>query len=148
MTEHSAWTVFRQMQWTVLAAGTLVYVAAALDAWLVLPTPQSMKLQITILFPGGFLALTLAALLGVGPLRTALKRHILAAYRTGFGQTAISVLGGLGLLLAVAGVMVWQVHHAAPGGASPAGAFAGYGAGLGLLIAQAILASRARNESA
>jgi hypothetical protein len=42
----------------------------------------------------------------------------------------------------VAGFMVWQVHAAARGGRYPGGVFSGYGAGIGLLLAQAILVRR------
>lgn len=142
MTEKSAWRVFQSMQDSVLTVGTLVYAMAALDAWQVLPGGADLKLRLTALFPGAFLLATLAAVLAVAPLRRAISRHLLISYRTGFGQTVISVVGGLGLLVAVAGLMVWQAHHLAHGGTSPAGAFAGYGAGLGLLIAQAILVRR------
>jgi hypothetical protein len=127
------------MQDSVLAVGILVYSAAGLDAWRVLPGAAAFKWKLTVLFPGLYLGLTLAACLMIAPLRRALRRHLWISYRTGFGQTAVSVLGGLGMLVAIAGLIVWQAHGAARGGTSPGGAFSGYGAGLGLLIAQAIL---------
>jgi len=85
------------------------------------------------------MVVTLVACLALPIARRAIGRHLWISYRTGFGQSVISVIVGLGLLIGIAGLMVWQVHHLASGGTSPGGAFAGYGAGLGLLAAQAIL---------
>lgn len=138
MGQSSSWRIFRRMQDSVLAVGLLVYAAAALDAWRVMPLPATAKLSLTLWFPAGYLALVLAAALIAPPARAAIRRHLWISYRTGFGQTAISVLSGLGLLIAVAGVIVWQVHRLGHGGGSPGGAFSGYGAGLGLLAAQAV----------
>jgi hypothetical protein len=125
------------MQDSVLAVGVLVYAAAVLDAWRVLPGDDGAKWRLMVIFPGAYLALTLVCALGVPALRRAVRRHLWLSYRTGFGQSVVSVLGGLGLLGAVAALIVWQVHHSAQGGVSPSGAFAGFGAGLGLLTAQA-----------
>jgi hypothetical protein len=98
-----------------------------------------MKLRLTTVFPGAYLAATLLACLSLPAARRALRRHLWVSYQTGFGQSVVSVVVGLGLLVAVAGLIVWQVHHLAGGGTSPGGAFSGYGAGLGLLAAQGIL---------
>jgi hypothetical protein len=127
------------MQFSVLAVGALVYLAASVDAWAVLPSAAAFKWRLTLVFPGVYLVLTLAVALAFGPARRALRRHLWVSYRTGFGQSAISVLVGLGVLVAVAGLMVWQTHGLAHGGPSPSGAFSGYGAGLGLLCAQTAL---------
>ncbi len=131
--------MFRRMQASVLAVGLLVYAAAVLDAWQVLPVGADVKWRLTAIFPGGYFVLTLILALGVPAIRRAILRHLWNSYRTGFGQSVISVIAGLGLLVAVAGLMVWQVHGVSRGGTSPGGAFAGYGAGLGLLLAQVIL---------
>ena len=127
------------MQVSVLAVGLLVYAGATLDAWQVLPGGDSLRWQLTILFPGAYLALTLVGALAIPVARRAIIRHLWISYRTGFGQSVISVIAGLGLLVALAGLIVWQVHRLGHGGASPGGAFAGFGAGLGLLIAQVVL---------
>ncbi len=127
------------MQASVLAVGLLVYAGAALDAWQVLPRADGMRWRLTVLFPGVYLALTLVAALAIPAARRAITKHLWISYRTGFGQSVISVVVGLGLLVALAGLIVWQVHQLAHGGTSPGGAFAGFGAGLGLLIAQVVL---------
>jgi hypothetical protein len=135
----ASWRIFRRMQDSALAVGLLVYAAAALDAWRALPVDPAMKLRLTTVFPGAYLAATLLACLSLPAARRALRRHLWVSYQTGFGQSVVSVVVGLGLLVAVAGLIVWQVHHLAGGGTSPGGAFSGYGAGLGLLAAQGIL---------
>ena len=139
MTDKAAWRVFRQMQTSVLAAGLLLYAMATLDAWQTLDLGPALKVRLTLLFPGGLMLLTLAAILAVPALRRAIRRHLWLSFNTGFGQTLISVLVGLGLIVAVAGLIVWQTHHVATGGTYPGGAFSGFGAGLGVLLAQAIL---------
>jgi hypothetical protein len=135
----ASWRIFRRMQDSVMAVGLLVYAAAALDAWRVLPGDSGAKWLLTAAFPGTYMAVTLVACLALPLARRAIRRHLWISYRTGFGQSVISVVVGLGLLIAVAGLMVWQTHHLASGGTSPGGAFSGYGAGLGLLAAQAVL---------
>jgi hypothetical protein len=139
MDPQSSWRVFRRMQASVLAVGLLVYAGATLDAWQVLPDGDGLRWRLTVLFPGAYLALTLVLALAIPAARRAITRHLWLSYRTGFGQSVISVLVGLGLLVALAGLIVWQVHQLAHGGVSPGGAFAGFGAGLGLLIAQVVL---------
>jgi hypothetical protein len=139
MNRAHSWRLFRRMQFSVLAVGILVYLAASLDAWTVLRGGSAFKWRLTTLVPGAYLILTLAVVLGIGPVRRAVRRHLWISYRTGFGQSPISVIVGLGLLVAVAGLMVWEVHGLARGGPTPGGAFSGYGAGLGLLCAQTAL---------
>ncbi len=133
------WRIFRRMQDSVLAVGLLVDAGSIVDAWRVLPGDSAFKARLTLLFPGAYLLAVLAGSLALPTARKALKRHLWVSYRTGFGQSVVSVISGLGLLVAVAGLIVWQVHHLAAGGTSPGGAFSGYGAGLGLLLAQVIL---------
>jgi hypothetical protein len=139
MDERSSWRLFRQMQASVLAVGLLVYAGAVVDAWRVLPSEHGLRWRLTLLFPGVYLVLTLVGVLAIPIARRSITRHLWISYRTGFGQSVISVVVGLGLLVALAGLIVWQVHQLAHGGASPGGAFAGFGAGLGLLIAQVVL---------
>src|SRR5438552_6388781 len=125
-----SWRLFRRMQDSVLAVGLLVYAAAVVDAWRLLPGDEAFKWRLTVFIPGACLLPTLAASLALPAVRGAVLRHLWLTYRTGFGQSVISVLVGLGLLVAIAGLIVWQVHHMAAGGRAPGGAFSGFGAGL------------------
>ena len=135
------------MQDSVLAVGLLVYAAAVVDAWRILPGDNAFKWRLTVLIPGACLIPTLAASLALPAVRRAVLRHLWLTYRTGFGQSVISVLVGLGLLVALAGLIVWQVHHLAAGGRAPAGgAFSGFAAGLGLLVAQVVLVRRLESD--
>jgi hypothetical protein len=141
-----SWQIFRRMQDTILLVAALIYGAAVIQAWRVLPGPGALKLQRTALFPGLFLAISLAGALLVPALRAALTRHLWISYRTGFGQTVISVLGGVGVLIGVSGFIFWQIHTGAHGGRYPGGAFSGYAAGIGLLTAQAVLVRRIEGD--
>ena len=134
------------MQDSLAVAAALIYAACVVNAWQVLPGPSTLKLQRTLIFPGLFLIVSLVAPLAIPFLRRALSRHLWVSYRAGFGQSVISVLGGVLVLLVVAGFIVWQVHAATHGGRYPGGAFSGYGAGIGLLLAQAILVRRLERE--
>ncbi|HEY7901568.1 MAG TPA: hypothetical protein VIC25_10325 [Caulobacteraceae bacterium] len=142
----SSWRLFRRMQYTLLAVAALTYLGAALEAWTVPSASQTLKLARTALFPGCFLVLSLAAVLSVPTLSRALTRHLWTSYRTGFGQSVISVLAGVGVLLALAGLIFWQIAGVAHGGRYPAGAFSGYAAGIGMLIAQALLLRRIETD--
>jgi hypothetical protein len=134
--------MFRRMQDTTLAVGALAYGAALVHAWRVLPGPSELKLQRTAIFPALFLTITPLAALLIPVLRATLTRHLWISYRTGFGQSVISVFGGVSVLIAACGFIFWQIHAAAHGGRYPGGAFSGYAAGIGLLLAQAILVRR------
>jgi hypothetical protein len=134
------------MQDSILAVAGLVYSGAVIQAWRVLPGSGHLKLERTALFPGAFLALSLAASLLAPPLRAALMRHLWISYRTGFGQSVISVLGGIGVLLGMAVFVFWQIHDGAHGGRYPGGAFSGYAAGIGLLVAESILVRRIESD--
>jgi hypothetical protein len=105
-----------------------------------------LKLARTALLPGAFLIVSALGVLFVPVLRDAIVRHLWTSYRTGFGQSVISVLVGVGVLIALAGFILWQIHVAANGGRYPGGAFSGYGAGIGLLIAQAVLVRRIEHD--
>ncbi len=139
MTPSAPWRMFRRMQASLLAGASLLYLGAAIHAWRVLPGAGSLKLQRTILWPAALAALSFAAFRLVPALRRGLSRHLWISYRTGFGQSVVSVLAGLGVLVVAAGFIYWQTHAAAHGGRYPAGAFGGYGAGIGLLLAQALI---------
>jgi CBS domain containing-hemolysin-like protein len=134
------------MQGACLSTALLIYAAAVIQAWSVLPGPSALKLQRTALFPGIFLALTLVLALAAPPVRRYLVKHLWLSYRTGFGQTVISVLAGIGVLIAVAGFIFWTIEIGAHGGKYPGSAFSGYAAGIGLLFAQTLLVRRIERD--
>ena len=127
------------MQGACLSTAILIYAAAVIQAWSVLPGSDALKLQRTALFPGMFLGLSFLLAIAAPPVRRYVTSHLWLSYRTGFGQTVISVLVGIGVLLVVAGFIFWSVHVGANGGKYPGSAFSGYAAGIGLLMAQALL---------
>jgi hypothetical protein len=139
MAMATSWRLFRRMQHTLLAVAALTYLGAALEAWRVPNAGETLKLARTAVFPGMFLVVSVTLVLWVPSLRHALLRHLWTSYRTGFGQSVISVLAGVGVLIGLAGFIFWQIHQATHGGRYPGGAFSGFGAGIGLLIAQIIL---------
>ncbi len=140
------WRMFRRMQDSTFVAAALIYAAATVHAWRVLPGATALKAELILLFPGIFFALSLVACLVVPLLRGALSRHIWISFRTGFGQSVISVLAVVGVLIGAAGFILWQTHDVANGGRYPAGVFSGYGAGIGLLLAQALLVRRLERD--
>jgi hypothetical protein len=146
MALRPSWRNFRRMQHTTLAVAALIYAFSVLRAWQVPMVDQALKLARTALFPAGFMVASLAAVLGVPMLRAALWRHLWLSYRSGFGQSVISVLAGVGVMIVLAGFILWQVHQASQGGRYPGGSFSGYAAGIGLLIAQAILVRRMEDD--
>jgi hypothetical protein len=131
------------MQVSLALVGILAYAAGALEAWRLIPSGNPQR---TAEFPGVFMALSLCAALFVPALRTAICRHLLTSYRTGFGQSVISVLVGLGVIVGAGGFLLWQIHAAAHGGRDPGGAFSGFGAGIGLLLAQVVLVRRLERD--
>lgn len=134
-----AWTNFRRMQDITVAAACLIYAGAVLDAFQRLPGSLSLIAERTLVWPAGFLFLSLAIPLAVGRLRRGLARYVWMSFNAGFGQTAGSVVIGIGLLAGAALFMYWQIGSAANGGRYPAGVFSGYAAGIGILGAQAVL---------
>ncbi|HEY5107874.1 MAG TPA: hypothetical protein VII73_14080 [Caulobacteraceae bacterium] len=148
MSFSEPWRMFRRMQASVVAAAALIYAAAVVNAWRVLPGGDALKLQRTALFPALYFALSLVGVLTIAPVRNAVLKHLWISFRTGYGQSVISVLVGVGVLAAAGGFIVWQTQAAAHGGRYPAGAFAGYGAGIGLLLAQAFLVRRIERDPA
>ncbi len=145
---NRSWRVFRRMQLTVLAVACLLYAAGLVQAWGAPTAPAGVVVARTVLVPGGLMVLTLAAALFIPLLRAALLRHLLISYRTGFGQSVISVLGGVGAPIALAGVIFWQLNQAPRGGAYPGGAFSGFAAVIGVLIAQSLLLRRMETDPA
>ena len=134
-----AWRNFKRMQASACLFASLIYIAACLHAWRVLPGSIGLKAAVTVAFPAIYFAAAFVLPLVIPALRRRLKRYVWMSFAAGFGQTPVSVLTGLGLL-AVAAVFIYlQVAGVATGGRYPAGVFSGYGAGIGILFAQALL---------
>jgi len=135
-----AWRNFRRMQDMTVAAACLIYAGAVANAFDRLPGGSALIGQVTLLWPAPFLLLSLGLPLLVGGLRRSLTRYVWMSFKAGFGQTASSVLVGVGLLGGAALFVYAQISGAAQGGRYPAGVFSGYAAGIGILAAQAVLA--------
>ena len=143
-----AWRMFRRMQYSAFAMGSLIYAAAAVHAWRVLPGRPAMKLEEMVLWPGVLFLFTLVAPLAAPPLRRMLKTHIWISFRTGFGQSVISVLAVLLVLVTAAAFIYFDTAGAARRGGFPASAFSAYAAAVGVLLAQAVLVRRMENDPA
>lgn len=139
MIHVKAWRDFRRTQDCAALAAGLIYAAAALDGWMRLPGPATLKLGVMAAFPGAFLLATLLVALAIVPVRRALARYVWMSFEAGFGQSPLSILLGVALLAGAAVMIYLEVGHAAEGGRYPAGVFSAYGAGIGILIAQAAL---------
>jgi len=147
--DHTAsWRNFRRMQKSTLAVASLIYAGAVIYAWRTLPGADELKLQRTIFFPASFLLLSWLLPLLIPRLRRGLSKYVWMSYVAGFGQTVISVLTGIGLLIVAAGFIYWQVADVANGGRYPAGVFSGYAAGIGILVAQILLVRRMEQDPA
>lgn len=146
MAHTRAWRNFKRMQDSTVAAASLIYVGAVMHAARALPDAPQLSLTSTLLWPGIFLVASLFLPLALAPVRRLLTRYVWMSPVSGFGQTVVSVLTGLGLLFAAAGFIWWQVSAFAEGGRYPVGIFAGYASGIGILIAQAMLARRLERD--
>jgi hypothetical protein len=138
-THTVAWRNFKRMQDCACLFATLIYLGAVVHAWRVLPGPMQMKLIFTIAAPLICLSLTVLLPMVMIGARRLLRRWVWMSYQAGFGQTAGSVLVGLGLLASMALFIYFQIAGVAKGGRYPAGVFSGYAAGIGILIVQAVL---------
>lgn len=127
------------MQDVAVGAASLIYAGAVVNAFQVLPGGPALIAQRTLIWPALFLLLSLCLPLLAPPLKKILVRYVWLSFQAGFGQTALSVLTGVGLLAAAALFIYWQVWAVAHGGRYPAGVFSGYAAGIGILAAQAVL---------
>ena len=146
MSVSPSWRLFRRMQYSAFAAGALIYAGAAVHAWSVLPGEAAMKLQRMLVYPGVMFLATLAIPLAAPPMRHMLKTHIWVSFRTGFGQSVVSVLAVVVVLVGMAAFILIDTNRATHGGAFPASAFSAYAAGLGVLLAQAILVRRIEHD--
>ena len=142
MQSGADWSKFRRMQDSLLAVAALGYAAGLFEAMRVLPILNKAGLQRVLALPALLLVASFVAVRFAPPLRSAVSRHLMASYRTGFGQTVISVLVGLGVVIAADVFLFWQVDGAAHGGRDPGGAFAAFGACIGLFAAQCLLVRR------
>ena len=139
MAQTRAWRNFKRMQDVAVTAGFLIYAGAVVHAWRVLPGAAGLKAELTLIFPAAFLLLFWLGPLAVAPVRQLLGRYVWMSFDAGFGQTVTSVIVGVGVLATAAVFIYLQVSGVAHGGRYPAGVFSGYGAGIGILLAQAIL---------
>jgi hypothetical protein len=142
VTQTIAWRNFKRMQDVAVAAGLLIYAGAVVHAWRVLPGAARLKLELTLVFPAGFLLLFWLGPLIVAPAGRMLSRYVWMSFAAGFGQSALSVIVGVGVLVLAAAFIYLQVSGVAHGGRYPAGVFSGYGAGIGILLAQAVIVRR------
>lgn len=139
MSYTRAWRQFKRTQDTTVLVAALIYAGGVLNAFDRLPVSPSIVAQITLLWPAGFLFLSLVLPLIVKTFTRVLARYVWLSFQAGFGQTAMSIVVGIGLLGGAAGLMYWQIGAVQAGGRLPAGAFSAYAAGIGILAAQAVL---------
>jgi hypothetical protein len=136
------------MQYSAFLAGALIYAAAATYAWGELPWTAAFKVRWMLLYPGAYFLATLAIPLAIPQLRRMLKTHIWISFRTGFGQSVVSVLAVALVLGAAAAFIYIDTNGAVHGGRFPSSAFAAYAAGVGVLLAQALLVRRIERDPA
>ena len=141
-----AWRDFKRMQGAAALFATGVYAAAALHAWEVIPAGAAAKRAFLLVFPVIYGMAVLVVTLQLKVARRWLKRFVWLSFASGFGQTPISVLTGLGVLAVAAGLIYFRIHIAAAGGPLPAGPFSALGAGIGVLLAQFLLVSALERE--
>jgi hypothetical protein len=142
----ASWRMFRRMQYSAFAVGALIYAAGAVYAWSVLPAPTKVKLEGMALWPAIYFAGALAVPLLTPPVRHVLKAHIWISFRTGFGQSVVSVLAVVFVLGVAAAFIYTDTARAALSGRFPQASFSAYAAGLGVLLAQAVLVRRIERD--
>jgi hypothetical protein len=128
------------MQDVGAAASCLIYAGSVVHAFSVLPGGPAVIARHALVWPGAALLGGFALPLLILPARRVLARYVWMSFLSGFGQTPVSVLTGVGLLVVAAGFIYWQVASVATGGPYPAAVFGGYAAGIGILAAQSVLA--------
>jgi len=141
-----AWRNFRRMQDLTLGFACLAMVADAILAWPVVPGGTGMKLTFIVAFPLFYLGLVAVCGLYIARVRDFITRFVWITFKTGFGQSVISVLIPFAVLAAITAYTWWVSAHAAQGGQYPAGVFSGFGAGIGLLIVQAVITHRIQRD--
>ena len=146
MLHTQAWRNFKRMQLSASLFGSLIYGLAVVSAFDALPGDPRLKAFVFLVAPFAFFSMTLAAVFTAGPVRRMLKRYVWMTFAAGFGQTPMSVAGGLGVLAAAAGFIFLQIARFDDGGRYPAGIFSAYAAGIGLLVAQTLLCRALERE--
>ena len=141
-----AWRNFRRMQDLTLLFASLAFVADALLAWPILPGSVNLKLMVILAFPALYLLGVMLFGLWLKPLRRVLVRFVWMSFKAGFGQSVLSVLLSVAVLVAVTAYTDWVSAGAADGGQYPAGVFSGYGAGIGILIVQTVITHRLQRD--
>jgi hypothetical protein len=134
-----AWRNFKRMQDLTVAAAALIYAGAVVHAVGRLPGGVETVLRWTLLWPALYLAAALVVPLAIPALKRWLARYVWMSFQAGFGQTPASIVTGVALLLGAAVFIYWQVASVAASGRYQANVFAAYAAGIGILLAQAIL---------
>lgn len=140
------WRNFKRMQVAAALFASLVYAAAALNAWDAAPAALQVKRVFLLGFPAVYCMAVLVVTLQLQIARRTLKRYVWLSFAAGFGQNVVSVLTGLGVLSLAAAFIYWRTAAAAAGGPYPAGVFSAFGAGLGVLFAQVLLTSALERE--
>lgn len=141
-----AWRDFKRMQTAAPVFAVLVYAAALLHAWDVIPVSDGTKRAFLVIFPVIYGLAVLVVTLQMQVARRFLKRFVWLSFAAGFGQSPVSVLTGLGVLAGAALLVYRRIHIAAIGGPLPAGPFSALGAGIGVLLAQFLLVSALERE--
>jgi hypothetical protein len=139
MTFTRAWRNFKRMQDLTVAAASLIYAAAVVDAVGRLPGARSVVLRWTLLWPALYLVASLIVPLVIAPVKRWLAKYVWMSFQAGFGQTPGSVITGVVLLLSAGLFIYWQVARATTNGLGGANVFSAYAAGIGILAAQAVL---------
>ncbi|HEY3697623.1 hypothetical protein [Phenylobacterium sp.] len=134
-----AWLNFKRMEDITVVAAGLIYTAAALRAFQLLPGSAAEVARWTLGWPSLYLLASAVAPLLIAPVRRGLARYVWMSFRAGFGQSPGSVLAGLALLLGAALLIYREMGTVARTGRYPANIFSAYAAGIGILIAQAVL---------
>ena len=131
-----AWRNFKRMEDLTAAAAALIYLAATLRAFE--RHPGWGLVVATVLLPALHLAAAMIVPLFAPVLRRVLARYVWMSFRAGFGQTPVSVLVGA-LLMVAAGAALFRQALVAPDALSLAPIFCAFAAGVGVLVAQALL---------
>ncbi len=122
-----------------MAAASLIYAAAVIDAVRRLPGGPATVLRWSLLFPAAYLGFSLVIPLSVPAARRWLAKYVWLSFRAGFGQSPASVVVGVALLLGAGLFIHEEVGRAARSGQAGADVFSAYAAGIGILAAQAVL---------
>jgi hypothetical protein len=134
-----AWVNFKRMEDVTAAAGTLIYAAAAVRGFQELPGGAAVIARWTVIWPVIWLLFTLGASLLIPAFRRGLTRYVWMSFRARFGQTPTSVVMSIALLMGAALLIYREMAQIEATGRYATSVFSAYAAGVGLLIAQAVL---------